>query len=158
MLQSQPNHSLCRHTWASFKLTGGDAPTVSVLQDGAQRGLITPASIPWDTWVHPAAHAELHTTKDTLLAVPELRESLDIPGSCSCVSGVWACLGNSHSLPALNSELFKGPPLTAGTKWESQIVSYDFKGGIYMTTISNVCMWYRATLNAFYKGNENNPF
>lgn len=65
--------------WASFKLTGGDAPAVSVLQDGAQCGLITPASIHWAPWVHPAARAELHTTRDTLLAVPELRGSLDIP-------------------------------------------------------------------------------
>lgn len=59
---------------------------MSVLQDGAQRGLITPASIYGAPWVYPAAHAELHTTKDTLLAVPELRASLDTPVGAAVAS------------------------------------------------------------------------
>lgn len=90
--------------------------------------------------MHPAAHAGLHTTRDTLLAVPELRASLDIPEGAAAASlecgHVWT---TATLFLDLNSELLWGPPLTAGTKLELLIVSYDFKRAIYMITTSNVC-------------------
>lgn len=113
---------------------------VSVQQGGAQHGLIAPASIHWATWVHPAAHAELHTTKGNPSAVPGLKVTLDKPVEAAVATlecgHVWTTATLSQLL-ILNH--FRDPPLTAGTKSESQIVSYGFKRAICMTTISNVC-------------------
>lgn len=87
ILQSQPNCSLRRHTWASFKLTDGDtgrnviaAVWSSVWAD--QPGMFSA------TWVQPAAHTKLCTNTSAPLAVPSLSAGLEY--LCKLQSQLWS--------------------------------------------------------------------